>query len=183
MRRFSWLTMLFVVLASVAVLAQPVGPTKPGVPVAYQLPTDGPLPRTYLVTLAIVDAKNPDWIVSQFLRGEPRTVTTQNGGKFTDTWDGLDENIMPITPGTYAVKGIYMPAKLWDVDHEYHAVIPEFASGASSWLPTRQQAKLGEAFGGDPVGAPFGDLDVGPNGVAVFYWGYLENGTNNPCWT
>ena len=151
-----------------------------GVPVAYQLPTDGPLPRTYLVTLAIVDVKNPEWIISQFLRGEPRTVTAQNHGKFTDIWDGLDENVMPVPPGTYAVKGIYMPAKLWDVDHEYHAVIPQYAGGASSWLPNRQEVKLAEGFGGDPCGSPFGDLDVGPNGVAVFYWTYLENGINNP---
>jgi hypothetical protein len=31
-----------------------------GVAVSYQLPTDGPLPRTYGVTLAIVDPEHPE---------------------------------------------------------------------------------------------------------------------------
>src|SRR3954470_926033 len=73
-----------------------------GVSVTYQLPTDGPLPKTYCVTLAIADSKNPDWIVSTFVAGQPRTVTTENQGKFTEKWDGLDENYMPVPPGDYA---------------------------------------------------------------------------------
>ena len=43
-----------------------------GVSIRYQLPADGPLPKTYRVTLAIIDPKNPDWIVSTFVAGEPR---------------------------------------------------------------------------------------------------------------
>jgi len=155
-------------------------PTAAGVEVGYRLPTDGPLPRTYLVTLAIESQDNPDWIVSQFLRGAARTVTAGNQGKFTDTWDGLDENLMPVPPGTYSVRGICMPAEKWQVDGEYHAVTPQFIAGASSWMPARDQWKAAEPFGGDPCGAPLGDVDVGPNGVAVFYYVYLENGTNNP---
>jgi hypothetical protein len=155
-------------------------PPQEGVKVSYQLPADGPLPRTYLVTLAIVTRDNPDWIVSQFVRGEPRTVTVENQGRFTETWDGLDENLMPVPPGTYAVKGICMPARKWAVDDEYHALTPQFAAGASAWMPARDQTKVPEPFGGDPCGAPLGDVDVGPNGVAVFYYVYLENGTNNP---
>ena len=151
-----------------------------GVAVSYQLPTDGPLPKTYLVTLAIVTKDNPDWIVSQFLRGAERTVTAENQGKFTDTWDGLDENLMPVPPGSYAVKGICMPAQKWAVDDEYHAVTPQFVAGASSWMPSRDQWTVAEPFGGDPCGAPLADVDVGANGVAVFYYCYLENGTNNP---
>lgn len=77
-----------------------------GIPVTYQLPADGPLPRTYRVTLAIVDAKNPDWIVSQFANGVARTVTAENSGKFSETWDGLDDNFMPVPPESYGVKGI-----------------------------------------------------------------------------
>ena len=42
-----------------------------GATISYQLPLDGPLPRTYCVTLAIVDAKNPDWIVSTFVAALP----------------------------------------------------------------------------------------------------------------
>src|SRR5689334_2512568 len=70
-----------------------------GVPVSYQLPnTPG---ETYRVTLAVVDPKNPDWIVSQFAAGVARTVTKENGGKFAETWDGLDDNFMPVPPGEY----------------------------------------------------------------------------------
>src|SRR4051794_39990953 len=74
-----------------------------GVAVSYRLPTAGPLPKTYRVTLAIVDPKNPDWIISQFACGAARTVTTENGGRFSETWDGLDDNFMPVPPGDYAV--------------------------------------------------------------------------------
>ncbi len=55
----------------------------------------------------MVDANNPHWIISQFLAGEPRTVTRENGGKFTDYWNGLDDNFMPVPPGTYGVKAVY----------------------------------------------------------------------------
>lgn len=151
-----------------------------GVSVSYQLPTTGPLPQTYRVTLAIVDAKNPDWIISQFACGVARTVTAQNGGKFSEQWDGLDDNFMPVPPGEYAVKGIFMPAKKWAVDNEWHSVTPLFAGGASSWLPSPAQIDKSEPFGGDPVGSPLRDVAVGPNGVAVFYYQYLENGLGAP---
>ncbi len=151
-----------------------------GVPISYELPADGPLPKTYRVTLAIVDAKNPDWIVSQFACGVARTVTKENGGKFSETWDGLDDNFMPVPPGDYAVKGILMPAREWVVDKEWHTVTPRFVTGASTWLPSPAEWQVDEPFSGDPVNAPVGDIAVGENGVAVFYWSYLENGTNNP---
>ncbi len=150
------------------------------VPVSYQLPVAGPLPKTYRVTLAIVDAKNPNWIISQFAAGAARTVTAENGGKFSENWNGLDDNFMPVPPGDYAVKGIYMPAEKWQVDGEFHSITPRFAGGASPWLPAPADWQKGEPFGGDPVGAPLGDVAVGPNGVAVFYYTYLENGLNNP---
>lgn len=173
---------VFLLLAGVVFLAPGVRAQEPkiGVPVNYQLPVTGPLPQTYRVTLAIVDAKNPDWIVSQFACGVARTVTQENGGKFTETWDGLDDNFMPVPPGEYAVKGIFMPAKQWPVDGEFHSVTPRFAGGASPWLPSPEQWNKPEPFGGDPVGAPLGDVAVGPNGVAVFYYTYLENGLNCP---
>jgi len=154
------------------------GPT--GVQVRYQLPAEGTLPKTYLVTLAVVAKDNPDWIVSQFLRGEPRTVTVENRGEFTEVWDGLDENLMPVPPGTYGVKGICTPARRWQVDGEYHAVTPQFVAGASCWMPDRRQWRVPEPFGGDPCEAPLGDVDVSENGIGVFYYTYLENGTNNP---
>jgi len=163
------------IVAALSALAR-----EPGVPVSYELPADGPVPKTYLVTLAIVDAKNPDWIVSTFVSGEPRTVTAENKGKFTETWNGLDENLMPVPPGSYGVKGIYAEAHQWAVDGNWHAVTPKFDGGVSAWMPPEEQWKSGEPFGGDPVGSPLRDVAVGPNGVAVFYYQYLENGKNNP---
>jgi len=151
-----------------------------GVPVSYQLPADGPLPRTYRVTLAIVDPKNPDWIISQFTCGAARTVSTENQGKFTDRWEGLDDNFMPVPPGTYAVKGIYMPARRWQVDGDWHTITPKFVGGASAWLPSPEQWDKPEPFGGDPVGSPLAAIAVGPNGVAVWSYTYLENGLNYP---
>jgi hypothetical protein len=138
------------------------------------------LPKTYRVTLAVVDPTNPDWIVSTFVAGQPRTVTSDNQGYFTETWDGLDDNLMPLPPGTYGIKGIYMSATKWHVDDEYHSVTPKFTGGPSCWLPTPEQWDKPEPFGGDPCGAPLADIDVGLNGVAVFYWVYLENGLNQP---
>ncbi|MEZ0386067.1 MAG: hypothetical protein ACAI34_03295, partial [Verrucomicrobium sp.] len=159
-------------------LAGPSSQAADGVPVTFELP---PAPgQTYLVTLAVVDPKRPDWIVSTFVAGTPFTVTAENKGRFSATWDGLDENFMPVPPGDYAVKGIYAPARTWAVDGEWHAVTPRFAGGASPWLPSPDRWELPVPFGGDPVNAPLQDVAVGPNGVAVFYYQYLENGTNCP---
>ena len=104
----------------------------PGVQIPYRLPTSGAPPQTYLVTRAIVRKDNPRWIISPFVRGEPRTVTAENKGAFSDAWDGLDENLMPVPPGAYAVKGIYMPARQWTVDGEYHAVSGSIKAANSS---------------------------------------------------
>lgn len=151
-----------------------------GANISYRLPLDGPLPKTYCVTLAIVDAKNPNWIVSTFVAAQPHEVTAENQGKFTETWNGLDENFMPVPPGEYGVKGIFMPATKWRVDGEWHSITPRFVGGASAWMPSPEQYDKPEPFGGDPTRQPLGDVAVGPNGVAVFGYVYLENGTNNP---
>lgn len=150
-----------------------------GVAVSYRLPADGPLPRTWRVTLAVVDARNTNWVIREFVAGRPRTVTAENGGRFTDTWDGLDDNFMPVPPGTYKVKGIYMPAEKWPLDDQYHTLVAKLHSGPFCWLPRPDQDRLPPKVHGDPVGSPPGDLDTGPNGRGVFYWIYLENGTNN----
>ena len=97
---------------------------KEGVRVSYQLPATGVLPQTYRVTLAVVDKKKPEWIISQFAAGVVRTVTAENKGKFSEVWNGLDDNFMPVPPGTYGVKGIFMPAQKWEVDGEYHSITP-----------------------------------------------------------
>jgi hypothetical protein len=109
-----------------------------------------------------------------------RTVSVENQGRFIETWDGLDDNFLPVPPGQYAIKGIYMPANKWQVDGEYHSITPQFVGGASAWLPTPQQWNKPEPFGGDPVGQPLSSVAVGPNGIGVFYYVYLENGLNCP---
>lgn len=160
--------------------ARPIAATQaaPGAAISYRLPTDGPLPRTYRVTLAITDPKNPDWLVSTFAAGVVRTVTAENQGRFTETWNGLDDNFMPVPPGDYGVKGIYMLAERWSVDGQYHTIVPHFVTGASSFQPPDELKP--EPFGGDPVDSPLGDVAVSPDGIAVFYYQYLENGRNNP---
>jgi hypothetical protein len=149
-----------------------------GVPVSYQLPPDGPLPKTYRVTLAITDPTNADWIVSTFLSGEPRTVTAENKGRFTDAWDGLDDNRLPLPAGPYAVKGIYLPAEKWAIDGQYHALTLDYVAGAGdSWTPPK-----GEGHRSPPIfGYGFGlmqDVSVGPDGRAGFVAKYLENAFN-----
>jgi hypothetical protein len=151
-----------------------------GATISYQLPVVGPGPTNWRVTLAVVDPANPDWIISQFANGVVRTATAENQGKFTETWDGLDDNFMPVPPGRYAVKGIYMPATRWQVDGEFHSITPRFVTGASSWMPSPDQWDKREPFGGDPVGQPLGAVAVGPKGIGVFYYVYLENGLNCP---
>jgi hypothetical protein len=151
-----------------------------GATISYQLAVVGQGPTTWRVTLAIVDVNNPDWIVSQFASGVVRTATTENQGKFTEVWNGLDDNFMPVPPGKFGVKGIYMPAERWPVDEEYHSIVPRFVSGASAWMPSPQQWDKPEPFGGDPVGQPLAAVAVGPNGIGVFYYVYLENGLNCP---
>ena len=151
--------------------------TKIGAAIQFQLPTEGPLPKTYRVTLAIVDSKNPDWIISQFVCGRVRTVTTENGGKFTETWDGLDDNFMPVPPGEYGVKGIFMPANKWDVDGEWHSVFPRFITSAEPWRAEPGENKVPVVVG-DPCNSPLRDVDIGANGVGVFCYQYLENARN-----
>ena len=165
---------LTVVLAPMAAVhADEVAP----VTVSYRLPADGELPKTYRVTLAITPPDNPDWIVSTFVSGAVRTVTEENQGRFTETWNGLDDNFMPVPPGKYGVKGIFMPAEVWAPDGKPHTLRPKILSGPSGLSPRhgRGEDKL---ITGDQVAPGLGDVAVGPDGVAVFYWKFLENALN-----
>lgn len=171
-----WLRLLFLALLPLGAVAAP------GVPVTYELPKTSAAEETYLVTLAVVDAKNPDWIISTFVSGQPRTVKP-GANTFTETWNGLDDNFMPVPPGEYAVKGIYSPAKKWPVDGEWHSITARWHSGVSPWLPKLtdpENWKKPVPFHGDPVNSPIRDVDVAPDGTAVFYYQYLENGRNSP---
>ena len=157
-----------------AVQAAEVAP----VAVSYRLPVDGPLPKTYRVTLAIVDAHRPEWIVSQFAAGVARTVTAENGGQFSEVWNGLDDNFMPVPPGEYGVKGIYMPAEVWAADGQPHTLRAKLHGGPFALTPKPGAGENGPCIEGDPVGKGMGDVDVGPDGIAFFYWQFLENGRN-----
>ena len=153
-------------------------PPAQGAIVHYQLPTDGPLPRTYLVTLAVTDPKNPKWVVSNFTSGAVRTVTAENQGRFTEGWNGLDDNYMPVPPGTYGLKGIYLPAEKWAIDGQYHAIVPKLAATGGSWGQLPAQDSLPDKIEGDPVESPLGDVDVAANGKGSVAFVYLENGRN-----
>ena len=171
-----------VIFAGVRAADVPASPERNSAPVgasvSYQLPFDGPLPKTYRVTLAVVDPKNPNWIISTFAAGVVRTVTAQNQGKFNETWDGLDENFMPVPAGAYGIKGIYMPAQIWPFDGQYHTIVPKLTSSGSSWGQTPAEDAKPDKIQGDPVDSPMRDVDVLPNGKGVLYFQYLENGTN-----
>ena len=158
-------------------------PSPAGATVSYRLPTTGPLPATYRVTLAITDPKNPDWLISQFACGVVRTVTRENQGRFTEAWDGLDDNYMPLPPGTYGVKGIYMPATQWKITGEYHSLTPKLLTGAGdSWFPARAQDDkypwLWGAGFGPMMAIGVAPTDSGHNGTAAIYHNYIENSTN-----
>ena len=156
-------------------LASLVGAAE-GVKVRYRLPTEGPLPRTYRVTLAVTPIEEPDWVVSTFVAGAPRTVNEENNGEFTETWNGLDDNHMPVPPGEYRVKGIYMPARRWEVDGRYHTLIPRLIGGPCSWTPAKGNGTKVPWLMGHGFGA-MNDI-VAQRQRAVFYHNYLENARN-----
>ena len=170
-------TLLCALLCALSAITLFCLPAWAGVPVSFQLPnTPG---QVYRVTLAITDPDNPDWIVSQFACGVVCTVTTENQGLFTMQWDGLDDNHMPLPAGTYGVKGIYMPARLWNMDNKYHTLIARWNGGGDSWMPSLAQENKPIWVQGDPCLRQYADVDVGPNGIACFYHQYLENSANN----
>jgi len=154
--------------------------TTQGVAISYSLPTDGPLPKTWRVTLAIVDPDDPANILSTFVAGEPVTVTKENQGKFESVWNGLDDNFMPLPPGDYGLKGIAMPAKPWHIDGQWHSLTPQYLTAAVAFQPPQDQDNKPLPFSGDPVHSPLRDIDVSDDGILVFGYQYLENGLNSP---
>jgi hypothetical protein len=149
-----------------------------GASISYRLPTSGPLPRTYRVTLAVTDPTNPDSLISSFVAGAPRTVTENNGGRFTEVWNGLDDNFMPVPAGHYGVKGIYMDAAVWPVDGQYHSIVAKYLGASDSWAPPPGQDSRSLPVSGDPVTMPLADIGTTETGSAVFYFRYLENANN-----
>ena len=152
-----------------------------GIDVPFSLPTGEK--GTYLVTLAAVAPDDPSHIVSTFVSARPYTVTEENGGRFTAEWDGLDDDFLPVPPGTYGIKGIYTPAHTWPIDGEFHAITARYVGGAGSFLPdpkTPDLQNLPIPFYGDPVSSPMVDVDAADDGRIVLQYQYLENGRNCP---
>ena len=172
------------VLACIALLRLPLGAhaqqrtDSVGVPVSYSLPIDGTLPRVYRVTLAITAPNDPNWILSTFVSGAVREVTKENGGRFSEIWDGLDDNFMPVPPGEYGVRGISMPAEIWTPDGKPHTLRARYFSGPNTLMPRPGRQEQGPFITGDQAAPGIGDIAVGPDGVAIFYWKFLENAQN-----
>ena len=64
---------------------------------------------------------------------------------------------MPVPPGTYGVKGIFMPARKWPVDGEYHSIVPQLVTGISPWMPRPEQWNdpvSAQLYAGDPADGP-----------------------------
>eukprot|EP01043_Picozoa_sp_COSAG02_P077566 COSAG02_NODE_17037_length_1033_cov_1.790150_1_plen_149_part_10 len=94
----------------------------------------------YMVTMAVTSSSNPQIIYSTFASGVDVNVTQdmiseQRSGSERESvatvclpWDGLDDNYMPVVPGTYAAAGIATKAATWAVDGKVHAITAEFAA-------------------------------------------------------
>lgn len=174
MTSFRWVYPIGILLLPVALLtAEPAAENK----VTYRLPFDGK-EKTYRVTLAAAPKDDPDWIVSTFLAGAVRTVNDDNKGVFTEEWNGLDDNFMPVPPGEYVFKGIFMPSEKWKIDGQQHSLIAQFiASPGDSWAPSREQDHRFPPIHGH-VFEPIYQVSAADDGKAVFYAGYIENARN-----
>jgi hypothetical protein len=145
--------------------------------IRYQLPYTGQT-ETYTVTIAAAPADEPDWLISTFVAAAVRQVDAGNMGTFTEIWNGLDDNFMPVPEGRYVLRGIYAPAKKWAIDRQYHALIPEYvASPGDSWAPPPSQDHRFPPIHGH-VFEPIYDISIAPDGKAVFLSGYVENWRN-----
>lgn len=145
------------------------------VEITYQLPRES---HIYRVSIAIVKADNSDWIVRTLLSGGVREITMDNQGKFTETWDGLDDDGYPVRPGRYTWKGVYMPAVKWEIDNKYHTFIAKLAVAAGSHMhPGQDEDTLPMIFQGVST-SPVNDVCATSDGKLLLCGEYIENGTN-----
>ena len=57
-------------------------------------------------------------------------------GQFTETWDGLDDNFMPLAAGHLRrERDLHAGRASGTWTAQYHSVVPRFAGGPSCWLP------------------------------------------------
>ena len=170
---------LAIVLVMIAAVDLTRAGTEPPVTnrVTYRLPFGG-TEKTYRVTLAAAPADHPDWLVASFLTGAVHTVNDENKGQFTETWNGLDDNFMPVPPGEYVMRGIYMPAEKWRIDGQYHSITAKFlVSPGDSWTPPLEEDHKFPPVHGH-VFEPMYDVGVSEDGKAVCLSGYIENWYN-----
>jgi hypothetical protein len=153
-----------------------------GVKFFYKLPYEKGKKEYFRVTIAIVDKENPSWIISQPVAGKLVEVNDENKGEFFDIWDGLDDNFMPVPPGKYKIKGIYMPAKEWKIPgtdkYEYHTLIPRYVGGVGdSFSPKKNEDEKFPWIHGAGFGY-FNSIYISQDGIASLYHNYIENATN-----
>ncbi len=154
-----------------------LSPAVQAVEVTYRLPVSS-APAMYRVTVAIVPADRPEWIVRTLLSGAVREVTRQNQGRFIESWDGLDEDGFPVKPGRYTWKGVYMPAAKWAIDGQYHTFTAKLAVAAGATLhPQPDEDALPMIFQGVST-SPVNDVATTPDERLLFLGEYIENGTN-----
>ena len=162
-------------------------PPPAGAPFCYQLPVS-PENATYRVTIAATDPhRSADWIFSTFISGANRTVTAENKGKFCEVFDGLDDFGMPIKPGTYGLKGIYMNATVWHMDKKWHSLVAQYEGAIDMFMVPLDQDDKPFVPQGDPVGRSYGVLAASPDlgntsGRAFILHQYMENGHNGFLW-
>ena len=138
------------------------------------------------VTVAVVDSKDPTWIITHVAYAQPFNTTAGKAQQGCVAWDGLDENFWPIPPGTYGLTGIVVPVTHWDVDNKHHALLPRYTGSVSPVPPTRNNtaSKQQMLVQGDACGNSFSSVGISTNfpsrpDHANFYHSYLENAFNN----
>ena len=138
--------------------------------------------QTYLVTMAATNATDRSFIVSTFASAVVVNVTSAADSKVCASWDGLDDNLMPVVPGSYGVKAIATKAAVWGVDGQHHSITPSYAASAMLFPPDPRNISAGEFFwaDGDTLGSSMGGVGVDSlTNSAVFTHHYLENAHNN----
>jgi hypothetical protein len=128
----------------------PVPPPPPtGAKVCFGLPGG-----SVRVTVVAVDLDEPTWIVAHIVSGAAFVDGERHGCVF---WNGLDDNLWPVPPGSYGLRGIVMDAAKWAADGQYHSVVPKYTGGITPFnvSVTAPSTKQKMFVDGDPVGQSF----------------------------
>jgi hypothetical protein len=132
--------------------------------------------------MAATNGTDNTFIVSTFASGLVVNVTTVANRMVCAEWDGLDDNLMPVVPGSYGVKAIATLAAVWGVDGQYHSITPTYAASAMLFPPDPRHLSGSEIFwaDGDTLGTSMGGVGIDSlTNSAVFTHHYLENAFNN----